>query len=205
MHGGRMKRSRRRRRRRSKIWERRGTLALQVSLALLACAVPLVVRRPVDTTKGAVGLVPLLGFGGIPTACAEALPFEQERWLREEEWAQASMQGMDTRMVIDGEVYDPVCSCKVPAPENTRECYPRKVKITRRPSLDGTLAPGRLVLDGINLRRLVGDPADLRFVESKRHYFSDIDGRSSEEVLGVWGGRSRRASACARRLGRHDP
>ena len=45
-----------------------------------------------------------------------------------------------------------------------------------------------MVIDGLNLRKLVGDPADLRMVDTRKHYFSDIDGRSSEEALRVWGG-----------------
>ena len=52
----------------------------------------------------------------------------------------------------------------------------------------GTLQPGRLLIDGSNLRKLIGDPADLRLVDATQSSFHDIDGRSSEESVRVWGG-----------------
>jgi hypothetical protein len=132
----------------------------------------------------ALALVALL----LLAARVAALPYESQRWLDEQEWANANLKGLQGRVLIDGEEYEPVCSCSVPPPEHSQECYPRAVKITRKPDLPGALAPGRLVLDGANLRRLVGDPADLRMADASKHYFSDIDGRSSEEALRVWGG-----------------
>ena len=113
---------------------------------------------------------------------------ESQRWLDEQEWASANLKGLEGRVLIDGEEYDPICTCTVPPPEHSLDCYPRAVKITRKPDLPGNLAPGRMVIDGLNLRKLVGDPADLRMVDTRKHYFSDIDGRSSEEALRVWGG-----------------
>ena len=111
-------------------------------------------------------LLPCLLFSFLavrPSAAVGAsLPYESQRWLDEQEWAMTNLQGLEGRVLIDGEVYDPVCTCTVPPPEHSQDCYPRAVKITRKPDLPGTLAPGRLVLDGVNLRRLVGDPADLR-------------------------------------------
>ena len=130
----------------------------------------------------------VLALLALPTARPVSLPYESQRWLDEEEWSQANLKGIEGRFLIDGEEYEPVCTCSVPPPEHSQECYPRAVKITRKPNLGGELAPGRLVLDGLNLRKLVGDPADLRVVDVRKQYFSDIDGRSSEEALHVWGG-----------------
>ena len=121
-------------------------------------------------------------------AASSSLPYESQRWLDEQEWASANLKGLEGRVLIDGEEYDPICTCTVPPPEHSQDCYPRAVKITRKPDLPGNLAPGRMVIDGLNLRKLVGDPADLRMVDTRKHYFSDIDGRSSEEALRVWGG-----------------
>ncbi len=121
-------------------------------------------------------------------AAARALPFESQRWIDEEEWAQTFLQDLDARVLVDGEEFTPTCSCRVPPPEHSAKCYPRVVKITRKADLPGDLQPGRLVLDGRNLRKLVGDPEDLRMAEAAKHYFADIDGRSSEESLNVWGG-----------------
>ena len=51
-----------------------------------------------------------------------------------------------------------------------------------------TTTPGRLVIDGKNLRKLIGDPSDLKMAQKFKHFASDVDGRSSDEIFGVWGG-----------------
>jgi hypothetical protein len=117
-----------------------------------------------------------------------ALPPESQKWLDETEYASSNLKDLTARVVIDGEEYQPVCTCKVPPANSAISCYPQQITITRQDPLPGQLQPGRLVLDGLNLRILIGDPADLRIVEVEKSAFHDVDGRSSEEALRVWGG-----------------
>ena len=125
---------------------------------------------------------------GLGTSDMPALEPEDDRYVKESEFAATNLKHLDARFVFDGEQFEPVCSCKPPPPEHGKKCHPRKVRIEKLDPFPGVLQAGRLIIDGANLRKLIGDPSDLKIVDAKTHFASDIDGRSSDEVLGVWGG-----------------
>ena len=117
-----------------------------------------------------------------------ALPPEDEQYIKDRTFAAISLKNLQGRFVFDGEQYDPVCNCKPPVPDHSKKCYPSKVTITKKAPFPGALIPGRLIIDGNNLRKLIGDPMDLKMANKYKHFGSDIDGRSSDEIFGVWGG-----------------
>ena len=124
----------------------------------------------------------------LPSTTSKALPPESQQWLDETEYASTNLKSLNTRITIDGEEYKPICKCIVPPADHSIQCYPTQIQIQRQPPMLGTLQPGRLIIDGSNLRKLIGDPADLRLVDATQSSFHDIDGRSSEESVRVWGG-----------------
>jgi hypothetical protein len=113
---------------------------------------------------------------------------EDDRFITESMYAATNLKKLNARFVFDGEQFDPVCSCKPPPPEHGRKCYPSKVTIIKGEPFPGKLQAGRLLIDAKNLRKLIGDPSDLKMVDAATHFASDIDGRSSDEIFGVWGG-----------------
>ena len=122
------------------------------------------------------------------TTATTALPQESQQWIDDSEFAATNLQALDSRIIIDDEEYKAECKCHVPPPRHAILCYPSQITITKQDDLPGTLLPGRLVLDGSNLRLLIGDPATLKMVDVTKSAYHDIDGRSSEESIRIWGG-----------------
>lgn len=142
------------------------------------------VKRPLQ-----LGFVIILNVAILFQPTFGGLPPEDEQYVKDREFAAANLKKVKGRFVIDGEMYDPVCNCKPPPPDHSKQCYPSKVTITKDSPIKGKLQPpGRLVIDGKNLRKLIGDPSDLRMAHKFKHFASDVDGRSSDEIFGVWGG-----------------
>ena len=122
------------------------------------------------------------------TTGAAPLPHESQQWLDETEYAATNLANLNARIFIDDHTYEQTCTCKVPPASHAIKCYPQQVTITRKDPMPGVLSPGRLVLDGRNLRLLLGDPADFKMVSPEITSFHDLDGRSSEEAIRSWGG-----------------
>ena len=121
-------------------------------------------------------------------AASRALPKTKQGWIDDTLFSYANLQKLETHFVIDGEIYQPRCNCLPPLPADAGKCYISKIQIQPLPPFPGKLSPGRRILDGNNLRKLIGDPSDLKVVSSTEHHYSCVDGRSSDELLGVWGG-----------------
>ena len=100
------------------------------------------------------------------------------------------MTDFQGRIVLQDELYDVTCTCRPANPPNVLEsCNPTIIKIEFLGQFEGEDVDGnKPLLDAVNLRKLVGAPEDLRVVDLLSHGFSSVDGRSSDEVLGTWGG-----------------
>jgi hypothetical protein len=114
----------------------------------------------------------------------------QQKWIKETEYSKEHLKNLKGRFEIEDEVYDLMCTCLPSDPPSTfSTCYPREVKIESIGRFPGQpVSPDHPMLDAENLRRLLGAPEDLRMVEHSGYYWSAPDGRSSDEVLGTWGG-----------------
>ena len=63
-----------------------------------------------------------------------------------------------------------------------------QVLVTQMAPFPGSRNVNHPNIDAAGIRTLVGEPTTLRNVEISKHHFSCCDGRSSDEVLGTWGG-----------------
>ena len=100
------------------------------------------------------------------------------------------MTDFQGRILLEDELYDVTCTCRPANPPSVLEhCKPTEIRIEFLGQFEGEDVDGnKPLLDAVNLRKLVGAPEDLRVVNLLRHGFSSVDGRSSDEVLGTWGG-----------------
>ena len=115
--------------------------------------------QPSQTTAGAAA-----------AAARAPLPHESQQWLDDTEYASTNLKNLNARILIDENNYDQICTCQVPPPSHAMKCYPQQVTITRKDPMPGILSPGRLVLDGQNLRLLISDPADLKMVKPEVNF-----------------------------------
>jgi len=114
----------------------------------------------------------------------------QRKWINDTEFTTKYMSDFKGRIVLNEETYDLTCTCKPANPVNEMEsCAPTQITINLLKQFDGNeVDANRPVLDAKNLRRLIGSPENLRIVNVLKHSFSSVDGRSSDELLGTWGG-----------------
>eukprot|EP00941_MAST-03F_sp_MAST-3F-sp1_P002017 g2017.t1 len=115
---------------------------------------------------------------------------EQEEWIKETQYSKAHLKDIFGRFNIEDEDYRVACSCLPANPDSSfNRCYPREIKIEVLGRFPGRPTdPDHPILDVDNLRKLLGAPEDLRMVQVKDQYLSSPDGRSSDEVMGTWGG-----------------
>ena len=110
--------------------------------------------------------------------------------MNDSDFTQMYMTDFQGRILLEDELYDVTCTCRPANPPSVLEyCKPTEIRIEFLGQFEGEDVDGnKPLLDAVNLRKLVGAPEDLRVVDLLRHGFSSVDGRSSDEVLGTWGG-----------------
>eukprot|EP00750_Incisomonas_marina_P021727 INCI4652.1.p1 GENE.INCI4652.1~~INCI4652.1.p1 ORF type:complete len:308 (+),score=56.71 INCI4652.1:271-1194(+) len=113
----------------------------------------------------------------------------KKQWIAENEYSVEHLTDLPGKISINGEVFDTSCTCRPNLPkDSTLQCIPHQVSIEPMAPFPGTRGRQHPNIDQAGLRALVGEPTTLRNVEVTKHHFSCCDGRSSDEILGTWGG-----------------
>ena len=84
------------------------------------------------------------------------LPKSKQEWIDNTLYSVERLQKLDTQIIIDGEIFQPRCSCMPPPPADSGNCFLNKIQIQPLPPFPGKLQKGRKILDGNNLRKLIG-------------------------------------------------
>ena len=84
------------------------------------------------------------------------LPKSKQEWIDNTLYSVERLQKLDTQIIIDGEIFQPRCSCLPPPPADSGNCFLNKIQIQPLPPFPGKLQKGRKILDGNNLRKLIG-------------------------------------------------
>jgi hypothetical protein len=123
------------------------------------------------------------------SAAARKVSAAKKQWIVENDYSVQFLTDLPARVNLNGAVFDTSCTCRPNLPQDaTRQCVPHQVTVTPEVPFPGDRDRHRPNIDAAGLRKLVGEPTTLRNVEITRHHFSCCDGRSSDEIIGTWGG-----------------
>lgn len=109
--------------------------------------------------------------------------------MNDSDFTTEQMTDVNGTVMINDELYEVYCSCKPANPPSVMsKCYPTQIEIEFIKQFPGDVPEDKPLLDIRNLRRLLGTPEDFRIVDVQKHSYECVDGRSSNELMGTWGG-----------------
>ena len=113
----------------------------------------------------------------------------QKRWIAENKYSVDYLTDLPGFITVNGETFETTCTCRPNLPKDpTLQCIPHSVSLTRMTPFPGERDRNQPSIEAAGIRKLVGEPTTLRNIEITKHHFSCCDGRSSDEIMGTWGG-----------------